>query len=186
MSGMPRTRTCLAVATLAMGLLAGCSSSGGSEEPIDTGDTPANDQVHEEASDTAADEAALKQLFLDYWNTIVELENSEEIDRTAFDGIANYAVSEQQVSRVQQLKDMGVHRQGEPDISGIKVEVEGDEATIQGCVNSDEWLLYDENGKEVPVEQGENSDAKLVTAEKSSDGWLITANPTEAETTISC
>lgn len=187
MSGMRKTRTCLAVTALAMGLLAGCSSSGGDEEPIDTGDSSSKNPANEETQDTAADEAALKQLFLDYWAAMVKLENSKAIDPTVFEGLAASGVRERETSRVQQFKDYGMIRRGEPEITRITPEVDGDRARVEACVNSDTWRLYDEDGEEVPTEGGGGPVPSVVIAEKQTGGWLVTEHPSgKTEASISC
>lgn len=187
MSRRPRTRTALLAPVLALALVAGCSSDDG-ESDAEASITPGGteDAGGDGEPDTAADEAELEQLFLDYWAAMVELENSEELDPTVFDGLAADEVREQQVARVEPFKEAGIIAEGEPVITEVTANAEGDRATIEGCVNRDDWLFYDEEGEEVPVESDEATDAKVVEAERGADGWVISRHARDAEVTLSC
>lgn len=169
-----------------MGLLAGCSSSDGDVEPIDTGDAAANEPAGKETPDVTADEAALKQLFLDYWDAMVELENSKEVDPSIFDGITTSGIGEQEVARVQALKDYGIVGRGGPEITEVTPEVDGDEGTVAACVNRDDWTFYDESGNPVKVVDKAATDAGGVAAERTADGWIIVEILKESEVRVSC
>ncbi|MGP4110250.1 hypothetical protein ACTWP5_04945 [Streptomyces sp. 4N509B] len=200
LTGMRRIRAG-AVAGLALlaltGTVAGCSSDdeggdGGGSGGIDGAQTesaePDATTDAEGDGETTADTAALEQLYTDYWDAMVALENGEELDATLFDGITTVAVAEEEVIRVQTFKDNGLRREGEPTIDTVTVAVDGDTATIEACKNEDGWNVVHQ-GEVVPDVVPEDllvPHAHIVTVERSDEGWLINGTRPREEATISC
>jgi hypothetical protein len=203
LNGMRRIRTGLATGLALLTLTtaaAGCSSSDSNGGDGD-GDGNGNDQpiegvVTEPAgpegpdADEAADIAALENLYERYWDAMVELENSKgELDPSLLDGIATDDVVESQLSRMSTYKDQGIRRQGEPEFDNVTVEADGETARIQACIDEGNWPFLAPNGEELDDPALGDLDVpqpNIVTAERSSDGWLISGNLAMEEATVSC
>ncbi|MEO3750851.1 hypothetical protein [Streptomyces sp. B6B3] len=169
------------------GTVSGCSSDDG-DEPIEGAETGPGSSEESENDDESAAEAEVADLYLAYWDAVIELENGDELDRSLFDGLATTGVVESEVGRVSAFKDNGVHREGEPTIENVTVTIDGDTARIEACKNEADWRVVDGNG-EVPDAVPENLQRphpNVVTAERTDGEWLITATlPTEGAT-ITC
>jgi hypothetical protein len=195
-SGGRRIRTGLAAgaALLALtGTVAGCSSDDdGGDEPIEGAETEtpgADDTEDGGGAGEGADVAALEQLYADYWDAMVELESSEDLDPQLLDGIATSRVLESELSRINTYKSHGFHRQGEPTIENVTVEVTGDTARIEACKNEGEWPFVTADGEEVTDPAFADLDEtkpNVLEAERSSDGWLVSGSLPMREATISC
>ncbi|MGP3968163.1 hypothetical protein [Streptomyces sp. 6N223] len=187
-----RTGLVAGFALLALtGTVTGCSSSedeGG--EPIEGAQTNSPDPSQSpEDDDNSADVAALERLYQEYWDARIELENTEELDFSHYDGITTSAVVEQEGTQLQQFRNDGIYRQGEPTITDVTVEVTGDTARIEACKSEEGWDVV-QNGDVIPDAVPETLLAPhpyLVAAERSADSWLIsrTSLPKE-EATITC
>lgn len=174
------------------GTVTGCSSSedeGG--DPIEGAETNSPDGPSQspEDDDNSADIAALERLYQEYWDARVELENGEELDLSLYEGITTDTVVQQEGSQLQQFRDDGIRRQGEPAITDVTVEVDGDTARIEACKSETDWQVV-QGGDVVPnavPESLRQPHPYLVAAERSGNSWLIsqTSLP-EEEATISC
>jgi hypothetical protein len=185
-----RTRLATVAALLALTVsMAACSSDDeGGEEPIE-GAGSGSPEPEETASDDAAAKAEVTDLYLAYWDAVVELENGDELDRSLFDGIATTGLVEEELSRVSSFKDNGIHREGEPTIGNVTVTIDGDTARIEACKNEAGWDVI-EDGEVVPdavPPELQEPHPNVVTAEREASGdWLINATlPTEGAT-ITC
>ncbi|MGP3968161.1 hypothetical protein [Streptomyces sp. 6N223] len=191
-SGRIRTGLVAGAALLALaGTVAGCSSEGEDGEPIEgaqsdspepTGESPGDDD------ENSADVAALEQLYQEYWDARIELENSEELDFSLYDGIATEMLVQQEGARLQPLREDGVYRRGEPTITDVTVEVTGDTARIEACKNEDGWQLL-RNGEVLPDAVPDDllkPHPYAMAAERSGDSWLISRRLPEEEATIAC
>ncbi|WP_130797234.1 hypothetical protein [Streptomyces otsuchiensis] len=182
-------RAALLQVSMAAVLVAGCSSATSADGDADRGEpsqtTAARPQPEPESVQDEEDVTELESLYLAYYDAVVELQNSQETDRSLLDGIATDSVREQQLSRISQFKDVGITGTGEPVITGLTVHVDGDEATVQACVDSSPWLLHDADGNAVNVEDS-GRDARLVLAEREPGGWLITETRGAEGATVSC
>jgi hypothetical protein len=189
-----RTGLVTGFALLALtGTVAGCSTDDdkGGDEPIEGAQTNSPEPSSESPEDdeNSADVAALERLYQEYWDARIELENSEELDFSLYDGITTSAVREQEGSQLQQFRNDGISRQGEPSITDVTVEVTGDTARIEACKSEEGWDVV-QNGDVIPDAVPETllePHPYLVAAERSADNWLIsrTSLPKE-EATITC
>ncbi|WP_165988049.1 hypothetical protein [Streptomyces sp. YIM 98790] len=194
------TRMTLRARTLAGALAAaalraeGCSSAGDEEsgddeiagaEPASPAENDATGGDQEGEGTAEADTAALEQLYQDYWAALIALENGEDLDPALFEGIATPGVTEEQISRVQPMKDDGIRRVGEPVIDEITVELAPDgSARIQSCAGPEGWTAV-RNGEEVPIQSAGRS-PRVVLAERASGTWLISEERPSEEATITC
>lgn len=187
MTGFSKKRmaTTLLPALTAAALLSGCTSSPGEDESPILPTESAEETTPASGDAEAADIAALERLFRDYNAAIAELDASPEVNMSVFDGIANDEVRETHLGRTQSLKNLGLRVEGEFTVSGLMVELGGDAARVQGCVNADAREVLDENGDVVPAEHTD-SDASLVLAERAEGGWLITEDRGAEGATVTC
>lgn len=175
-------------ALVAAMLLVGCSSSssGGDDEitvpPPATEDAAPGDGA---GTDEAADRAALEQLFLDYYAAQAQFENELDADTSVYDGIAGQDEIEKELARMKRAKEDGVTASGEFVITGVTVEINGDDATLQGCVDPRQREFYDADGEALEVTIT-GTDARAMTAERGADGWLITTSLGAEGATITC
>ncbi len=181
----------IAVPVAAVLFAAGCSSDNADDErelPVPgTGeDESGSDEKPEEtdeATEAAEEEAELRALFGAYWDAVIELENSGELDPSLFDGIATDGVTETELSRVEPAKASGHTREGAPEIGEVTVEVENGEALLQACVNAEDWLLY-KDGELVDLDH--EASPSVAVAERNDDGWLISQVGLYEKATITC
>ncbi len=194
LTGMRRIQTGLAagLTLLALtGTVSGCSSDDGNE-PIEGASTEpgSSDETDNEANENeAADIAALTDLYEAYWDAMVELENSTELDPTVLDGLATQVAAETQISRMRSYHDQGIHRQGEPTFGDVTVTVDGDTATVEACKNEADWKFVTENGQEIDDPAFENlgtPQPNVLSAERVDEGWQINETLSMEEATISC
>ncbi|MEO3750853.1 hypothetical protein [Streptomyces sp. B6B3] len=172
------------------GMITGCSSDDGGEEPIEGAETESSGSDEEQnGADEGqeADVAALTDLYETYWDALVQLDNSTDPDPALLEGLATQSATETEISRMQAYHAQGIRRQGEPTFGDITVTVDGDTAIIEACKSESDWQFVDENGEEVEVE-GDLTvrEPNVVAAERSSDGWLIGDTLAMEEATISC
>ncbi|WP_130799694.1 hypothetical protein [Streptomyces otsuchiensis] len=178
----------LAAFPVAALLLTGCGSDGGEDDetvlPVPSEQEPAPDD-EAQPDDAGQDQDDLNALYERYWDVMVTLENSEDMpEPDIFDGIAGGELLERQMARVRNFKDSGQWRQGEPVVEQITVEVDGDDALIQACVNEDDWdVLLD--GEVVPLAP-EGSTPRVMEAERTDEGWLLARTQDAEEATITC
>lgn len=172
-------------------LAIGCSSGGGDagdEELVVPDATAPEDDGGSgsgEGTGQAAETAALEQLYLDYWDALVALENGGELDSGLFRGIATPGVAEEQLSRVQPMKQDGIRLEGAPVIDEITVELlSEDEARIESCVDSQGRRAV-RDGEEMPIQTAGRS-PRVVLAERAPEGWLISEERPSAEAVLAC
>jgi hypothetical protein len=187
-----RTRLATVAALLALtATMAACSSDSEGSEPIDGAETESSPEPSQspENDEDSADIAALEQLYADYWDARIELENSQELDFSLYDGITTEAVVQQEGQLLQQFRNDGIYRQGEPTITDVTVEVTGDAARIESCKNEDGWqvVIDGEVDPDALPDSLRKPHTYLVAAERSGSSWLIsrTSLPAE-EATITC
>jgi hypothetical protein len=163
-------------------LAVGCSSDGGGDDELTL---PTSGPTAEEAEEPAETEGELEALYRAYYSALVEMENADEVDPSLLDGITGDRVREEQVERIRQLKKAGVAIDGESVITHVTAELSGEEALVQGCVDTSGRTFYDAAGDELSVEQ-DGPDVSVVAAERTSDGWLITEDRGAEGATITC
>ncbi|WP_062209320.1 hypothetical protein [Streptomyces sp. NBRC 109706] len=188
---LPRLSRISVVPALAAMLLAvGCSSD--SDEPEETevtesprAEDPAAGEEPEAEPGAADDIEALEQLYLDYNARLVEMENAGNADGALLEEYAELTVREGESARIRQLVQEGFSRQGEPEIFDVTVEVTGDSAVIQSCVDTANWEPLFEGE---PIDREYNGPVPgIVKATRGESGWLISEHPQTAdEATISC
>ncbi|NDL58706.1 hypothetical protein [Phytoactinopolyspora mesophila] len=161
------------------------ATTGAEQSPTDDELPPPNgDESGAETDTSADDEAAVEQLYDQFWDAVVSAENGPDTDPALFDGIGTGAIVEIYVSRAREWEDLGVHRDGEPQLEDITVDVDGDEARVEACKDEADWQMI-ADGEPVPLEDREPS-AHVVIAERTGDGWLFTDELASDEAVISC
>jgi hypothetical protein len=183
MTRISNARAAVAVLPLLALLAVGCSSDGGGDDELTLpgAGTPTAEPTDEPADDVAD----LEALYSAYWDVMIELENSEEMPGPEiFDGIAGSELMERQMARVRNIKESGRWRQGEPLVEQVTVEVDGDTAVIQSCVNEDDWEFVYE-GETVPLDP-QGPKPRVMEADRGEDGWLLGRTLAVEEATISC
>jgi hypothetical protein len=191
LSGGRRIRSGVATGAALLALtatVAGCSSDDEGGEPIDGAQSGSPEPSQSTDNGNADDTAALEDLYADYWDARIELENSEDLDSSVFDGITTSPVKEMELTRLQPFREDGIHRQGEPEIEDVTVSVDGDAARIESCKSEADWQVI-QNGEVVPDAVPENlrqPHPYVVSAERSPEGWLITGTVDSEEATITC
>ncbi|MBB0230957.1 hypothetical protein [Streptomyces calidiresistens] len=188
-----RARVLAVLLTAVACLTAGCSSSG--EEQEGAGEimgaetappeSPTGAAEGEETGTEEADVAALEQLYRDYWKALIALENGDALDPGLFEGIATPGVTEEQISRVQPMKDDGIRREGEPAVDDPVVElISDDSARIESCVDPENWTAV-RNGENLPIQSAGKS-PRVVLAERTSGTWLISEERPSEEAVLTC
>ncbi len=123
----------------------------------------------------AADEAAIKKTFDNYWAASTVAENNADPDPKRFAGIFGGSYGELYLKRVRDYKAQGVTRSGQAAISDVKVTLDGDNASVLACINEDDWL-FKQDGKLVKQpKRGTNPIS--ATFERSGANWLLTDFP---------
>ena len=173
---------------LLLALAAGCSSdsSDSSDDAIEglaTG--PAEEAGNGEAADHTA---ALTDLYDRYWDALVTLENSGELDPAVFEGIAAPPVAEQELTRVRSYADAGLHRTGEPSVTDVTVTVDGETARVESCASEEDWPMVDGETvlADVVPEELRAPHPHVVTAQLTDGVWLIDGTLPAEEATLSC
>ncbi|WP_165984518.1 hypothetical protein [Streptomyces sp. YIM 98790] len=178
---------------LAAVLAVGCSSGeeSGKDDAIAGSPAPSSEPTGRpeepeppEQPDDAADVAALEQLHADYWAAIVELENGAELKPDPLRGIAADLLIEAQLSRMYPIRNSGHVREGEPVVGNVTVTVEGDAATVESCVDEDDWIIV-KDGEEVPLDKT-GPGPRVFLAERTDGAWLLTEQRPIEEATITC
>ncbi|QKV69486.1 hypothetical protein HUT13_12345 [Streptomyces harbinensis] len=171
---------------LILATVAGCSSDGGNnEEPIDTG---GSSSPSPDAEGGEGDEADLAEFYAAYWDALVELENSEELNVELLDGFVTGELLEGEVSRLRDFRANGLSRSGEPVIEDVTITVDEDTARIESCKSEEGWDVVT-GGEVIPNVVPEELLAfhpYVVTLERTSEGWLINETLPQEEATISC
>lgn len=174
-----------------MGTVVSCSSDS-AEEPIDGTETrsPDADETENGASEgEEADVAALTNLYEAYWDAMVEMENSIELDPSLMEGIATTPAMEGEFSRMRSYHEQGIHRRGQPTFGDITAQVDGDTARVEACISEGDWPFVTENGQEIDDPAFDNlgvPQPNVLSAERASEGWLITGTLSMEEATVSC
>lgn len=171
-----------ALGAVAWLLLAACTedatdpSAGTSPTASTTSTQPSAASVDEQA-------AAVTEVMGRYIDAIVQMENSGEADPAPLRDIAGEAVIEEEVLRVADLVEQGIHREGRPVLGEPQVTVDGDAARFEACMDQDDWVgvMGDQRvGSDYgPLPTG--WDLTLV------DGvWRVTDGVATAEVSVTC
>lgn len=186
MTGMAKARASLVVLPLLAALAVGCSSDGGDGGNADDElNVPSSSPTPEPTEEPSEVEAELESLYRAYYAALVEMENAEDIDPSLLDGIVGDNVREEQVGRIQQLKNAGVVLEGESVITDVTVTVDGDAGVVEGCVDTSGRKFFDSNGDELTVEE-RGRDGSVVGVELTEDGWLITDDRGSEGASLTC
>lgn len=143
--------------------LSACGSDDDSDADTQTSPTPT----------AQTDEQALEQLAVDLWDARRAAENAGDASPERFESILAPGLVERETAKLANYQQLGVTRQGGPEITDIEVTVDGATGTAAMCVNEDDWRAF-EGDVEVQREmRGPRSYG--FTAEKVEDRWLISA-----------
>jgi hypothetical protein len=187
-----RTRLAAVSALLALtATMAGCSSDSEGSEPIDGAETetPGPEETGDgEDGGEDADVAALEDLYAEYWDVVVELENGGELDVAVFEGIATGGVAEDVIGGLRSARDNNVHREGEPVIDNVTVSVDGDTAHIESCKSEADWtfVVNGEPAPEMLPEEAAQPHVHVLSATRESGEWLINGTLKVDKATITC
>ncbi len=181
-----------AVTVLATALVTGCGAD--RQEPVgldsESGPTTsaADDATTGPATGPAADtdaESEVRAVYEEYWTAYVASRNGPDADAEAFDGIARPEAIEAVISTAQTYLTNGIRQTGEPVVSTVSVEVDGDSALVLTCVDESEWI-GERNGEPLPVPPELEKPHPLVFEVDNVDGTWLIAGTADAEGRITC
>lgn len=158
----------LATVTLSISLAAcsGSDSSSGGDKPSASATTP---------DPQAADEAAIKKTFDNYWAASTIAENNADPDPKRFAGIFGGSYGERYLKTVRDYRSEGITRTGQAAITNVKVTLHGDTAGILACINEDDWL-FKQHGK--LLKQPKTGTTPIAASFKRyGENWLLTDFP---------
>lgn len=161
----------LVAAVAACALTFSLSACSGSDDPEPTEETTTA-SAKPTADPAKADQADVVNLANRYWAAVVESQNTGNDSRELFADVATGGVIELQLGKVAQYKKLGLLRVGEPKITEVEAEVNGDTAQISLCLNEDDWAA-EVDGQ--PVEAGEKfgNGAWGARVDKVDGRWLV-------------
>ena len=120
--------------------LVGCTSSAQEPPGLTASPTVSATPTPEPTDDTAAEEAAILDVYYRYWDAIVAADGGNP-DPALFAGIATGAHVEELIARARQYQEWGVAMEGEPSFSNVTVAIDGEVATVWACVDSSAWVM---------------------------------------------
>jgi hypothetical protein len=178
------------VTILTAALAAGCGAD--PEEPVGLEadpqtTTPESGPAGSEAATADADPAAaeVRAVYEEYWQAYVAARNGPNADAAPFEGIARPEAIEAVISTAQSYLTNGIRQTGEPVVSTVSVDVDGDSALVLTCVDESDWA-GERNGEPLPVPPELEKPHPLVFDVVKVDGaWLI-AGTTDPEGMITC
>lgn len=133
--GRGRNVTLPAAVLLLAALVGGCSDDGETEPRGSDAPTPPADPTPTETNPVDDVRAAWEA----YWAAVIASENEGDPSPERFAGVATGGHVEQQLNKVRGYQEIGFVRVGEPEITEVEVTVDGETATVEGCVNQDVW-----------------------------------------------
>lgn len=170
-----RSRSAFVVALLTVAAATGCT---GDESP-----------PLEEETASAEDLKAVEELYLAYWDSVVQAEAELDADPSRFEAVMTPDAINDYVAFLQGMVDNNLFRDGEPVIDDVTVEIHRDYAIAQGCVDASRWLLGSRDGTRVRQILEPGPQPHAVAVRRQDDGsWLIDQTPyqSEEEATIKC
>lgn len=178
-----RAATAAAAVALILGLSACTDDSGTSEgtSPTATSASPTPDA----AAEKAADEAAVVDLAARYWNAVVSSQNTGNGDSSQFSDVATPEVTEGLLAQVADYKKLDLLRVGQPAITDVEAEVNGDTAQILLCKDEDPWTA-EVGGEAVEGEQKFGNGPWGARAQKIDGRWLVSEIQTIEDGAKSC
>lgn len=166
----------MAAAVLPLALTA---CGGGSEEAADPSPTPSpsvsvqgSPSPAQNAAEGDEDETAVEAVVEEYWKIYIRSQNEVITDPDQFDGVAEGPFVEAHIKAVQNYKEHGNHRVGQPAIGPPTIAVTGDEATAVQCVDVAEWGVEVPDGS-VQYPPGEGSSRSRAHLERRGADWII-------------
>lgn len=129
---------------------AGCTSA--AEEPpgLTASPTVSATPTPEPTDDTAAEEAAILDVYYRYWDATVAAQRGNP-DPTLFADNTRGQLVEEELATAQQYVDLGISRDGEPTISDVLVEADEEAADVWACVDNSTWVVPEAQGESVGV-----------------------------------
>lgn len=138
------------------------------------------------AAEKGGDVAALEQVFRAYWGALTALASGDAPEnRALLDGIATEKVTEETVVILANDRVQGYRYRGNREVMKVTVRLEGDTARLEGCLDVDGWVLY-QDGEEVLDPGPGATDPVVLNAERFPDGWLISEHPEESDAELAC
>ena len=157
----------LVVGGVLMAGLVGCTSSAKEPPGLTASPTVSVTPTPEPTDDTAAEEAAILDVYYRYWDAIVAAERGNPAP-ALFVGIAQGAHVEEEIAQARQFQEYGIVREGEPAFSNVTVMVDGESALVWACVDNSAWVVPDVETTVKPVQPG---GVRLETIDGS---WIVT------------
>lgn len=167
LGGGKRQLVGVAAAIVLILTLASCSGGSASD---DVAPTPAATTTAT-PDQAALDKAAVTDLVTKYWDVVISAENSANTDRSQFSGVAQGKFLENEFRKLDSYAEQGIKRVGNPSITAIDVVVNGDTATIEHCIDEDQWTAVRGTKPLDPILSGNRPFG--LTATRSGDGWII-------------
>ncbi len=167
---------------LAAALIAGLAACGGSpDEPTGLG-TASSPAATATVSD---DEAAVEAAYRAYWDVLVTAHNTPSTDRAPFEAVAVDTVIEMDINNVQGNIDNGTRRSGQPTFGDLDIQVEGDSALVDACVDQNSWEIQVPPGLPSPTPQA-TPFAISIELQRTDGGWLVARWVPQEEVTFTC
>lgn len=171
-----RGRLVLVAALLVTASASGCTGDD---------DTPLLDRQTISADDVKA----VEELYLEYWDAVVQAEAELDPDPSRFEAVMTPEAAQEEADFIQGMVDNNLLRHGEPSIGDVTVELDGDRGIAQACVNTAFWLISSRDGAPVRQVLEPGNVPIALSVESQDDGsWLVEHMPyaPQPEATITC
>ena len=130
--------------------LVGCTSSAQEPPRLTASPTVSVTPTPEPTEDTAAEEAAILDVYYGYWAATVAAQRGNP-DPTLFADNTRGQLVEEELATARQYVDLGISREGEPAISNVVVEADDEAAEVWACVDNSTWVVPEAQGELVGV-----------------------------------
>lgn len=161
--------------------LVACAAEG--EEPAGLDATPTAEATDD--APTEDPEAAVLAAYTEYWDAYVAAVSEPDADPAPFEGIALPETIEQEIHFVEGYVDNGISRTGEPVVSDVQVQLDGDTALVLTCVDESEWIVQ-QGGEPVPHPPELQAPHPLVFEVRDVDGTWLVGPTVDPEGLIEC
>ena len=119
--------------------LVGCTSSAQEPPGLTASPTVSATPTPEPTDDTAAEEAAILDVYYRFWAANVAVERGNP-DPALYEGIATGPAVEVELAIARQYQEQAIVKEGEPSLSEVTVVVDGDTARVGACVDHSGWV----------------------------------------------
>jgi hypothetical protein len=128
----------------------GCTSAAQEPPGLTATPTVSLTPTPEPTEDTAVVEAAILDVYYRYWAATVAAQRGDP-DPTLFADNTRGLLVEEELATARQYVDLGISREGEPEISNVVVEADDEAADVWACVDNSTWVVPEAQGESVGV-----------------------------------